>query len=65
MVSPGARLISECLDLKSIPTFQGLENVNKRPAVVFPALVVCVNCGKAEFPVPNGEFNVLVETEAT
>jgi hypothetical protein len=28
--------------------FPGLGNVKKKPVVVFPELLVCLNCGKAE-----------------
>ena len=39
--------------------FPGLGNVNKRPVVVFPELLVCLNCGKAEFTVPKEELDLL------
>lgn len=45
--------------------FPGLTNVNKRPVVVFPELVVCLNCGKAEFTIPKAESNLLAKSDAT
>jgi hypothetical protein len=44
--------------------FPGLNNVNKRPVVVFPELVVCLNCGKAEFTIPRDELTLLAESRA-
>jgi hypothetical protein len=43
--------------------FQGLENVNKKPVMVFPEVLVCLNCGKAEFTVPKEELELLAKTE--
>jgi hypothetical protein len=45
--------------------FPGLKNVDKRPVVVFPELVVCLNCGKAEFTVAEDDLNLLAEGNAT
>jgi hypothetical protein len=44
--------------------FPGLKNVNKRPVVVFPELLICLNCGKAEFSVPKEELKLLAESES-
>lgn len=45
--------------------FPGLRNVNQRPVMVFPELVVCLNCGKAEFTVPKDELGQLAKCVAT
>jgi hypothetical protein len=39
--------------------FPGLEGLNKSIVWVFPKLVVCLNCGFAEFAVPERELQVL------
>jgi hypothetical protein len=44
--------------------FPGLENVNKPIVWVFPDVLVCLNCGSAEFSVPEAELRVLVTGEA-
>ena len=44
--------------------FPGLKHVNKRPVLVFPELVVCLNCGKAEFTIPKDELTLLAESLA-
>ena len=38
----------------------GLEGLNKRTAWVFPAVVVCSDCGFAEFTVPEAEMRKLL-----
>jgi hypothetical protein len=45
--------------------FPGLGNVNKRPVVVFPEVLVCFNCGTAEFTVPKDELILLAKCDAT
>jgi hypothetical protein len=44
--------------------FPGLENANKRPIVLFPEMVVCQNCGRAEFTVPEDELALLTQHDA-
>jgi hypothetical protein len=44
--------------------FPGLKNVNKPTVWVFPDVLVCLNCGSAEFAVPEAELRVLVTGEA-
>jgi hypothetical protein len=47
--------------------FPGLKNIDKPVVWVFPDLIVCLNCGTAEFVVPEAELRVLangVEAEA-
>ena len=34
----------------------GLSNAKKSPVLVFPEILVCLNCGKAEFAVPKDEL---------
>ena len=36
--------------------FPGLRNAGKKPVLVFPEILVCLNCGKAEFTVPEDEI---------
>ena len=45
--------------------FPGLRNVDKRPVLVCAQLLVCLNCGKAEFTVPKGELDLLRRGDAT
>lgn len=44
--------------------FPGLENFKKPLVWVFPKLVVCLDCGMAEFPVPEDELRLLAEGDA-
>jgi hypothetical protein len=44
--------------------FPGLKHANKRPVVISPELVVCLNCGKAEFTIPKDELTLLAESQA-
>ncbi len=39
--------------------FLGLENVDKPTVLVFPNLVVCVDCGITEFTMPENELRLL------
>jgi len=44
--------------------FPGLKDVDKPTVWVFPDVLVCLNCGSAEFAVPEAELRVLVTGEA-
>ena len=44
--------------------FPGLENIDKPVVWVFPELVVCLNCGMAEFAVPEAELRLLAKGAA-
>ena len=39
--------------------FPGLENIDKPVVLVFPEVFVCLNCGNAEFLVPDSELRAL------
>jgi hypothetical protein len=39
--------------------FPGLENIDKPVVWVFPEVVVCLNCGTAEFAVSEAELRLL------
>jgi hypothetical protein len=39
--------------------FPGLRNASKAPVLVYPELLICLNCGKAEFTVPKEELELL------
>jgi hypothetical protein len=39
--------------------FPGLKNIDKPVVCVFPELVVCLDCGIAEFAVPETELRLL------
>jgi hypothetical protein len=39
--------------------FSGLGNVNKRPVVMHPVLLVCLNCGRTEFVISEEDLNPL------
>ena len=45
--------------------FPGLSNVRKSPVLVYPELLVCLTCGKAEFTVPKDELALLAKSDAT
>ena len=44
--------------------FPGLKNINKPLVWVFPELVVCLDCGTAEFAVPEAELRLLTKGDA-
>lgn len=39
--------------------FPGYEDLGKRAVLVFPTVMVCLDCGFAEFVVPGGELRIL------
>jgi hypothetical protein len=39
----------------------GLKNIDKPTVWVFPELIVCLDCGMAEFVVPEAELRLLPE----
>jgi hypothetical protein len=41
--------------------FPGLQGLDKPIVWVFPKLLVCLNCGAAQFAIPESELSVLVE----
>jgi hypothetical protein len=43
----------------------GLSNARKSPVLVFPEILVCLNCGKAEFVIPKDELALLVKSDVT
>jgi hypothetical protein len=45
--------------------FPGLKCLNKPIVWVFPELLVCLNCGNAEFTVPETELRILAKGGAT
>jgi hypothetical protein len=42
----------------------GLKNIDRPVVWVFPELVVCLDCGTAEFAVPEAELRQLVKRDA-
>lgn len=42
----------------------GLKNIDKPIVWVFPDIVVCMDCGNAEFAVPEDELRTLAKREA-
>lgn len=44
--------------------FRGLKNVDKPVVWVFPELVICLDCGTAEFAVPDDELRQLAKGDA-
>jgi len=40
--------------------FEGLTNIDKPIVFMFPEVAVCLNCGLAQFTVPERELRVLV-----
>jgi hypothetical protein len=44
--------------------FPGLKNIDKPVVWLFPELVVCLDCGAAEFAVPEEELRQLAKGDA-
>jgi hypothetical protein len=44
--------------------FPGLKNIDKPVAWVFPELVICMDCGTAEFAMPEAELRLLAKDDA-
>ena len=44
--------------------FRGLKNIDRPALWVFPELAVCLDCGTAEFAVPEAELRLLTKGEA-
>ena len=44
--------------------FPGLENTDKPTVWVFPEVIVCLDCGTAEFAVPEAELQQLAKGNA-
>lgn len=42
----------------------GLKNLDKSVVWVFPQLIVCLDCGKTEFVVPETELRLLAKRDA-
>jgi hypothetical protein len=45
--------------------FPGFKNIDKPVVWVFPELVVCLDCGTAEFAVPEAELRQLAKGHAS
>jgi len=41
--------------------FPGLKNIDKPIVRVFPGIVICLDCGAAEFAVPEAELRLLAK----
>jgi hypothetical protein len=44
--------------------FLGLKNVDKPTVWVFPEVIVCLDCGMAEFSVPKDELRQLEQSDS-
>ena len=44
--------------------FPGLKNIDRPVVLVFPEIVVCLNCGTAEFSVPETQLRLLAKDAA-
>ena len=44
--------------------FPGLKNIDKPVVWVFPEIVVCLDCGTAEFAVPKSELQLLAKRDS-
>jgi hypothetical protein len=45
--------------------FRGLKNIDRPHVWVFPELLVCFECGMAEFAVPESQLHLLAEERVT
>lgn len=45
--------------------FPELRDISRPHVLVFPELMVCLNCGNAEFAVPETELRILAKDDAT
>jgi hypothetical protein len=43
--------------------FPGLKNIDRPVMWIFPDVVVCLDCGTAEFPVPETELRELAKDD--
>ena len=43
--------------------FPGLKNIDKPVVWLFPEVIVCLNCGTAEFAVPEAELRLLAKPD--
>ena len=41
--------------------FSGLGNADQLPVQIFPEVLVCFNCGKAQFSIPKDELDQLAQ----
>ena len=41
--------------------FPGLKNLDKRPVLVYPKLLVCLECGFTRFTIPEAELRHLAQ----
>lgn len=44
--------------------FPGLKNIDKPIVLVFPEVLVCLNCGIAQFAMPEESLRLLAKREA-
>ena len=44
--------------------FRGLENINEPAVLIFPELIICLDCGVGEFIVPKKELPLLTKAKA-
>jgi hypothetical protein len=44
--------------------FPGLKDIDKPVVWVFPELVVCLDCGSAEFAIPEAELRQLEQSDS-
>ncbi len=42
--------------------FPGLRNIKNSPILLYPELLVCLECGKAEFAVPKDQLALLARS---
>jgi hypothetical protein len=65
---PGGKMACKCGSLNQSKFIAemgirspGLKNIDKPTVWVFPQLIVCLDCGRAEFVVPEAELSRLAE----